>query len=185
MKLTKSTFEWSKIYTFQDIHNARCDNFTCAGVYIWGIRSNSVYIPFYVGKTINISKRLKEHLGCFFGGSYRIPRNFHNIDLNDQSKFLHIPDSPSNIAKYIYTLCQSDLMNIKQDFWFAHTRINEKDVRKGLEIYIRDLFGREKLITKIIGKVEKEQIIFKISDKQLLKTFQSAKYRTKINLELL
>lgn len=76
-------------------------------------------------------------------------------------------------------------MNIKQDFWFAHTRINEKDVRKDLEIYIRDLFGREKLITKIIGKVENEQIIFKISDKQLLKTFQSAKYRTKINLELL
>jgi hypothetical protein len=71
-----------------------------SGIYMWGVKINSAYIPIYVGKAANIPERLFQHIIRFSGGEYFIPewneiinpnRDFHLLKKNYLSNPTHMP----------------------------------------------------------------------------------------------
>lgn len=59
---------WSDIFHISDLKKVPEDS----GFYLWLLKSGESYIPYYVGKSSNIQKRLGQHLAYLLGGLYDI-----------------------------------------------------------------------------------------------------------------
>jgi hypothetical protein len=78
------------------------------GIYLWGVKLGSRYIPLYVGKGRNIHERIFQHLCRWRGGEYRVPAwdeiinpKLTSIPFVENANLLYIPHGPLGYKKFL------------------------------------------------------------------------------------
>jgi hypothetical protein len=149
--------EWSDLKPIQDIDLSNEDQ----GVYVWGFKFDSEFIPYYVGIAFNVQTRLLEHVNNIVGGKYCI---IHSNDLREFRKYkdcetvsinkglLYIPNWPNGYLSFLKrrNSLQPHIDNMvsKMHFSFAslnkHTTMTKKDL-EDIEKYCINCIGKDNL----------------------------------------
>lgn len=121
-----------------------------AGVYIWGFTINRVFIPYYVGSSTKIAKRMVEHISSIIGGEYRV---FEKDKLHEFPKLKNKGELYESNLPYGYLEFLKKRANLQphidfmvDTFTFTYAIVNSKNYDKG-----KDLEIIEKKIIKKIG----------------------------------
>ena len=142
------------------------------GIYIFGFNFERGFIPYYVGKSNEIHKRIFEHVSSFLGGDYTIFRketfyeNLNNKELFKENKELQkiwevsnkinekgIVYNPTNLEckKWFVeniNLIQPHIFNMLELFQFTYTKF-DKDKEEEFKLSLYDL---EKIVINSYNK---------------------------------
>jgi hypothetical protein len=145
--------DWSEIRPIREIEYSQNNIFK--GVYIWGFKLNSEFIPYYLGVAENINYRLLEHVNSLFGGKYTIYdkdylHEFYNHKDKQLNKgLIYVPNWPFEYINFIqnFRYLQPHLNYMIENMHYSLAELNDVD-RKELFIIekncINDI-GIEKL----------------------------------------
>ncbi len=154
---------WNEIKKIGDLNYS---DDSVRGVYVWGFRIENKFIPYYVGVSVNVEKRILEHMDSLISGKYTI---YHKDYLKDFSKYGNKnggnekqfePKWPSNFLDF---LKQRKTLNEHIDFMidvseYSYATVDENEIAnnglKEIEKYVISLFGVENLANSRGGESE-------------------------------
>jgi hypothetical protein len=145
---------WSEIYNIKQLESA----LNSSGLYIWLMQFDGKLIPYYVGESSNIRKRLGNHLSCLLGGLYDIypvsdMRNFVKYK-RDKKGLIYSPASDLKLLDFVdrFDEIKPHLIGMIQNFFFTfatyiHKRedINESSALHDIEKSIINKIGFDNL----------------------------------------
>ncbi len=68
-----TVMEWTEFVSFQDLNVTKRGEPPISAIYIWGFDDiHGGFVPYYIGKSINVHLRLFEHIGSQNGGLYAV-----------------------------------------------------------------------------------------------------------------
>lgn len=96
--------EWHKIMNLAELISIEKEIRGKSAIYVWGwYDTEANFVPYYVGKTCNLSQRLWEHLVNLRGGAYTIyseeyaySKDFHPLRTIDGDRLLYVPSTIDN-----------------------------------------------------------------------------------------
>lgn len=137
------------------------------GVYIWGFDINP-FVPYYIGVSNNIIRRLFGHVNYLIGGKYTIFHKDSLININECKKqglqkdktkgIIYIPDWPTHYTEFIKDrkILNEHLDFMINSFTFSYAIVNDSISKTDLEeiekICIKKI-GIENLGNKKSGQV--------------------------------
>lgn len=106
-----------------------------SGIYIWGVKNGTEYIPIYVGKAKKIPQRIYEHLCAWRGGAYQIPKWDDIINKNKFSKFIHEPNGFSDFKILMgNNEAQETIDNVLSNFFCCWKELSDYQNKTNKEV---------------------------------------------------
>ena len=145
---------WSDIYHIKHLDVVP----NSPGIYLWLFNVDGELIPYYVGKSSNIRKRLGDHFSCLIGGLYDIYpmadiRKFVKYK-RDKAGLIYCPTSDLKLLEFAeqFDFIRPHLENMIKSFFFTfapyeHKRedINESSALQDIEKSIISMIGFDNL----------------------------------------
>ncbi len=151
------------------------------GIYLWGVKNGSRYIPLYVGKGRNIHERIFQHLSRWRGGEYRIPKwseitaTTISIPFTKDNKLLYIPHGANLYSDFLKNkTIQATIKKVIDNFFCCWLELSESINLYEEEDALATIFGKGKLIS---SHRKKDTLPTKFT-KQLYDDFNNATKKT-------
>lgn len=148
------TLHWEEKVTLKELKNPLKSDIS--GVYIWGFTIDSKFIPYYVGSSDTIFKRICEHVASIMTGKYTM---YHKDSLADFSKYksegvsnnekgkVYCPNWPESFVDF---LAQREELQPHIDFMIdnfscTYAKVESKEYLKNVEGQCISAIGKANL----------------------------------------
>ena len=131
---------WTEIKPINEIEYTK--DHIVKGVYIWGFKLDSKFIPYYLGIAEDIKLRLLEHVNSLLGGKYAIYNkdylhefyNHKSLKVSNE-KIIYIPNWPSGYHDFLqrFKELQPHLNYMVENLYYSFAELKDIE-RKGLYI---------------------------------------------------
>jgi hypothetical protein len=146
------TLNWQPVFNYKEFNKLK-DLKNSAYIYLWLIKVNNDFIPYYVGKAQNIKSRIFTHLTSQMGGGYTIHQKELLNEFYDHKKaYAYSPKKYIEITEFIddWLLGENSkyrihLKEIIINSFFTYAEIENKDALADIESSVISSIGIDRL----------------------------------------
>jgi len=157
--IPKVILDWKELSNFRQLDLVKNSG---RGVYIWGFRFESEFVPYYVGIAENIYLRLCEHMAALISGKYTIYHRdylkvFAEHKKNGEGQ-LFAPSWPENFTEFIsnHEELLPHIKNMINRFEYSYSQVDQGNTLnvtlKDIEKYCISKIGKDNLANTRGGK---------------------------------
>lgn len=146
------TLNWQPVFNYKEFSKLK-DLKKSAYIYLWLIKVENGFVPYYVGKAQNIKQRIFDHLTSQMGGAYSIPRKDYLDKFYDhKNDSAYSPKNYIEITEFIddwllgeKSKYQIHLKEMIVNSFFTYSEIEKKEALGDIENSLISNIGMERL----------------------------------------